>query len=463
MIAHEPTHDLIRVNKHWIKGLLLAFLAAIELLLGALIGIRPERAYLTLGGTIGLVVVVATLLKPAIGLYVFVATTFTEALFMLGSVSAARLVGILAFGAWIAHSLATGRFKIIVPRSGWAAILFVAWGLVSAIWALDLQKLFTAWVILVQSMALYILVINIVNSARQVRITLALIVVVSLGLALLTLSRVFMQELVAGRADLGQISVTDVNAQAAYFFPSVMLLAVLFCHETRLAPRLFFLLLGLSAVLLAILATSSRGAMVSLVVILILGVLLERRMLRIALPALLAAAGAILYLPPLLLERIKSIVTLSDRGAGRLDIWSVAWQIIANHPVLGIGLDSFGRAFDIYVSETPGVVSYIGRGRGSHNILLNVQGELGVIGLALFVTFVAMTVQSGLVAIANLKRAGDSRMAILALAIWLSMVGILVMGLFIDLQYWKLFWLSMALPEVMQRLSVNALQERASG
>ena len=35
-------------------------------------------------------------------------------------------------------------------------------------------------------------------------------------------------------------------------------------------------------------------------------------------------------------------------------------------------------------------------------------------------------------------------------------------GLFIDLQYWKLFWLLMALPEVMRRLSFEPAQEAAA-
>jgi len=99
----------------------------------------------------------------------------------------------------------------------------------------------------------------------------------------------------------------------------------------------------------------------------------------------------------------------------------------------------------------------------SHNIFLNVQSELGVIGLFLFSAFVAMSIRSGLLAVMNLRRAGSPQMAALALAVWLNLVGILVAGLFVDLQYWKLFWLLLALPEVMRRLSVESLQERAGG
>jgi O-antigen ligase len=448
------------VDRRLIRGFLLALLIVAETLFGSLVAMRPENSYLILGAAIGLIVVVVTFIEPVFGLYLFVATVFTEALMMLGSVSAAKLTGILVLGAWIAHSLSNRRFEIIVPRQGWFAAMFVVWSLMSVMWAMDTQKLLTAWLLLLQSMALYILVINLLNSVKKIQIVLAIIVIVSLALALLTISRALSGELVEGRVDLGQISVGDMNAQAAYFLPSATLLMILFSHEARLAPKLF-LLLGLSVIALAILATSSRGAMVSLVVVLVLGMIIDHKLWQVALPTLLVGGGAMLFLPHTFMERIESIVTLSDRGAGRLDIWLVALQIIRAHPVSGVGLDNFGRAFDKYLPETASRVLEIGGGLGSHNVFLNVQSELGGIGSVLFVVFIGMAVKSGLFAVMNLRRAGSLHMAALALAVWLSLVGMLVMALFIDLQYWKLFWLLLALPEVMRRLSVESEQEKA--
>jgi putative inorganic carbon (HCO3(-)) transporter len=447
------------VDRRLVRGFLLVLLIVAEILFGSLVAMRLEDSYLILGTAIGLIVVVVTLIEPVFGLYLFVATVFTEALIMLGSVSAAKLMGILVFGAWIARSLANGRFEVIVPRQGWFAAMFIVWGLMSATWALDVQKLFTALLLLIQSMVLYILVINLVNSAQRLQVILTIVVIVSLALALLTIFRVLSGELVEGRADIGLISVDDMNAQAAYFLPGATLLMILLSHKAQLASKLF-LLFGFSVIALAILATSSRGAMVSLVVVLVLGTVIDHKLWQVAFPTLLASGAAMLFLPHSFVDRLVSIVTLSDRGAGRLDIWSVGWQIIQSRPVSGVGLDSFGRAFDKYLPETSGVVFNIGRGRGSHNIFLNVQSELGVIGFVLFVVFIGMTVKSGLIAVLNLRRAGVSHMTAWAMAVWLSLAGMLVMGLFIDLQYWKLFWLLLALPEVMRRLAAEAVQEK---
>jgi hypothetical protein len=61
--------------------------------------------------------------------------------------------------------------------------------------------------------------------------------------------------------------------------------------------------------------------------------------------------------------------------------------------------------------------------------------------------------------VANWRRAGSPATAGLALAIILSLAGVLLTGLFLDIQHWKLLWLLLALPEVMRRLSLQALRE----
>jgi len=247
-----------------IRTFLVALLIVGGILFGYLIAMRPENSYLILGAAIGLIAVVATSIEPVFGLYLFVATIFTEALSMVGSVSAARLIGMLVLGVWIARSLASGRFEIIIPSQAWFAAMFIVWGFMSAMWAMYTQRLFAALLLLVQLMGLYILIINLVNSFKRVQIVLAIITIVSLVLAFLTISRALCGELVEGRVDLGRISVGGMNAQAAYFLPSATLLMILFSHKTQLGQKLFFLL-GFSIIALAILATGSRGAMVSLV------------------------------------------------------------------------------------------------------------------------------------------------------------------------------------------------------
>jgi len=382
-------------------------------------------------------------------------------LLLLGTVTATKLIGVLTFGAWIARSLSQRRLRIIVPPQGWSAILFAAWGLLSALWAIDTQKLFAAMQILTLSIGLYILTVNLLDSLRRVQIVIAIIVLASLALSSLAIFHVVTGEFAGGRVDVVQVFGTGPHALAGYLIPGAAVLMVMFSRAARVTRKLFFLF-GLSATVLAILATGTRAAVVALVVVAIAGAVIDRKVWQAVLPGVVVGGwGVSLFLPSTLLERLESIYTLSDRGAGRLDIWLVALNIIRSHPILGTGLDNFGRMFDRYLADTLGLRTYnVGRGMGSHNTFLNVQAELGMIGSVLFVAIVGLSVTRGLTAVLNLKRAGDYRATTLALGTWLGLLGMLAVCLFLDWQYTKYLWLLLALAEVTQRLSTRADREK---
>ncbi|TEU15541.1 MAG: hypothetical protein E3J25_03730 [Anaerolineales bacterium] len=333
------------VDNRLVRRLLLGVLIAGAILIGYLIAVRPEDTPLILGAALGSMIVVATFIKPVYGLYSLVAAAFAEALFMLGSASAARLLGFLVFGAWLAHSLVNGRFRIIVPSQGWFAAAFIAWGLTSALWAMDTQRLTTALLLLLQLLALYIVVTSLVNSVKSVQIIMAIMVAVNLAVALAAIASVLGGELVEGRVDLSQIVGGDSNTQASYLLPSATLLMVLFSHRARSVQK-WLLLLGFSVIALAIMATSSRGALISLVAIVMLGVIIDHKLWQVALPGLLVGGLATLFLPQTFADRLQALVTLSDRAGGRIGIWLVALRIIPSHPILGVGLGNFETAFD---------------------------------------------------------------------------------------------------------------------
>ncbi len=429
---------------------------ALEVLWGASVALRPESLPLLLAAVAGLAMLAVVLRAPVLGLYVFVAAMLTEAAWMLGSVSAARLLGIVVLVAWVAGGLARGRFIVIVPAQACLAGLFILWALLSGLWTMDRGRWLTDWLLLLQSMALFLLVVNLVTSAPRLRVVLAIVTAVSLALALLTVAYALTGRTSEGRVDLGHISAGDRNLQAAYFLPAIALSMAWFSQQSRwqrrVAPLLVFCVL-----VMAILATGSRGAMIALAAMLILGALVEGRLRRLALPSALLGGLGVLLMDPELLWRLRTLVTLADRGSGRVDMWLVALRVIRANPLLGVGLGSFRKAFDKYLSGTPGIVGPIGRGRVAHNILLHTQSELGIVGLVLLCGLIAWTLDSGLSAVASTRRAGSSAIYALALAVFLGLAGVLVAGMFLDALYWKFFWVLLALPEVVRRLSVQGL------
>jgi O-antigen ligase len=445
------------VDRRSVTSLLIALLILLEVLLGLLVAVSPEHSNLILVAAIGLMVTVATFIKPVFGLYLLIAAMFAENMLRLGSVSSARLIMPLTFGAWAVHSLSARQFKVRMPLQFWFALAFVVWGLLSALWAIDTGKILSAAQTLIQGIGLYFLVVNLIDTPGKMKRVVLIVVAASLVVASLAMFYAVTREFSGGRVEIAAIFGTGPHTLAGYLVPGVALLMVLFSRERHVARKLFFLA-GLLATVVAVLATGTRAAVFALIGVAIVGLMLDRTLWQAVLPGVLVGAwGSAFFLAPAVQQRFLSLLTTYDRGSGRLDIWLVAMNIIRAHPILGTGLDTFGRAFDRYVGDTPGLeILHVVQGWGSHNVYINIQAELGIIGLVLFVSIVGMSVRDGLTAIANLKRARDYHMTTLALGTWLGLLGMLLMGLFLDWQYAKYLWLLFGLVEVGRRLSTQA-------
>jgi O-antigen ligase len=62
---------------------------------------------------------------------------------------------------------------------------------------------------------------------------------------------------------------------------------------------------------------------------------------------------------------------------GRLDIWSRTAQMVADHPLTGVGLGSFQAVYEpVY---NPGLNSDLRRGGHAHNLWLQVAAEQGLV------------------------------------------------------------------------------------
>jgi O-antigen ligase len=434
--------------------LLVAFIA-IEIAYGVATATLVDDWYLPVVAVGALIVALMTFVEPIWGLYLFVAAMFAEgALVIEEGPTGARLLGILVFGAWVAHSLVNGRFHITLFPPVLFGLAYVIWGVVSASWALDTRLVFERARVIVQSMALYILVINLVTSPETLQKLLSVVVVVSLVMALVVVYRALVGAMIEGRVDVVEISGYDPNEQAAGLLLGAGVLMGLFSQEVERRRRLVYLI-AFAVMGLAVLSTGSRGGVVSLVAMLLLSVIIGRGSWQLALMALLVVSLALPLLPATLLERVVSIVTLPDRGTGRVDIWLVGLKIISAHPLLGVGWGNFGEGFDEYLPDTSGIRIFLPPGMGPHNVFLGALGELGVIGFALFSTMIVLSARGVWTVVFRFTCQDDRSMGALALGVALSLVGVLIASLFVDLRYRKYFWLLLALSNVVHHLSLE--------
>ena len=135
----------------------------------------------------------------------------------------------------------------------------------------------------------------------------------------------------------------------------------------------------------------------------------------------------------------------ADRGAGRLDFWTVTKQVIAERPVIGAGLAQLRAVIPSKLPTTPGVekLSDSREEVSSHNSWLDMWGDLGVIGLVMFISIYVVTFLSFL-----RPRWQSTRQ--LSTTLFVMMIPVLTGSFFLPLSNNKLAWSLIGLAAALQ-------------
>ncbi|HEX3031262.1 MAG TPA: glycosyltransferase [Bacillota bacterium] len=143
-------------------------------------------------------------------------------------------------------------------------------------------------------------------------------------------------------------------------------------------------------------------------------------------------------------ERVTSIVTLEDKGAGRLDIWRGGlFELFPAQPITGFGIGSFGM--EIY--------PYVNRNIVAHNVFISFLVELGLVGLGLYLLILSHPIHR----FWRLIREGTTTLS--DIGVMTSLISSVAAGMFLYLEYKKISWFAIGL--AMAVLSNSAF--RASG
>jgi O-antigen ligase len=188
----------------------------------------------------------------------------------------------------------------------------------------------------------------------------------------------------------------------------------------------------------AVFLTASRAGLLGLGATSLLIALRSRRK---ALGLLLVPAFITAYIwqaGDLMRERAETIgeFRTETSAATRLEAWQAALGMIAEHPLTGVGLASFGPAFPDYSDKKP---------REAHNSFLQISAESGVVAGAMYVLIVtgaAMALWRNGRRLARLKDlAGDDyRVYLTNEAIFTAFCGLVVCSLFASLQMYEIFY-----------------------
>ena len=155
-------------------------------------------------------------------------------------------------------------------------------------------------------------------------------------------------------------------------------------HQLARSQRVFFVVTGVLASIVTILSYS-RGVIAGLgVALVLLGLLLSRRHLVLILAVLLVTGATVAIVKPGLVGRYSGTASRdfdADYEGGRLFIWKNSWEIVKNHPVLGVGAGNFETEYASMLR--PDVLGFR-KHVHAHNDFFNVAATHGVPCLALF-------------------------------------------------------------------------------
>jgi O-antigen ligase len=437
-------------------------LAAVALALGLIAGVQPALA---IGATLGGIFFVLVLGNLATGMILLVVVGFLEQFNRVGTVSLAKIVGALLAVAWLAL-VAVSRpeerhaadLTARHPALSSALVLFVAWGTMSAVWAERSSAAAGSLVRFTLNLALFPIAFAAIWKRGHV-VTLFVVFVItalfSVGYGLTTPPN-------PNSPTLGRLSGAGLNPnQLGGLLVVAIVFATALAANRRWSPLARGLALAAGGGCAAgLFLTESRGSLVGLGVALVVAPFAAGRGRR-ALVATLAAVmilGAVGWFEFVASRSALERITHPEKagGSGREDLWTVGWRMVEAHPVRGVGLGNFPVS-SIHYLLRPGLtqrdIYIVDRPLVPHNIYLNVLTELGIVGLLLFITILAIALHCALQAARAFSRRGDPMMEIFARGLFVALVALLAADFFSSQLYNKELWLLLAVTPALRALA----------
>lgn len=273
-----------------------------------------------------------------------------------------------------------------------------------------------------------------------------------------------------GHKILGNGALGDNNSLATALLMVIPLIYYLFRQSAVRVVRIGWLaLLGLSVI--TVVMTFSRGGFLGLVVL--SAFMIKNSKNKLAGFLMVAVAGVLIYslAPASWFERLNTIEQADNDGSfmGRVVAWKISWLIAMDHPLFGGGMHAvqqllvwdtykpFLYQLDFVKTPPADVVAH-----AAHSIYFEVLGDLGFVGLTLFLAMLAIAFRNcqGIYRMsrghASLAWAAD-----LARMTQISLIVYLVTAAALSIAYFELIYIMIALMSRCRRTVQLTLAEEA--
>ena len=327
-------------------------------------------------------------------------------------------------------------------------IIFTLWLGVTTVFAMDQSAAIDRYIFVLKVFALAYFIILTIGTREQIH-ALTWVIVLSIGFYSVK-GGIFGAVTGGNHRVYGPTGsfISDNNQMALAVIMVMPLIRYLQQNTANKLMRLGFLAALLFS-LISVFASHSRGALLGVAAMLAFMVLKSRQKMLFGSIMVIGFVGFLALLPAHWWERMGTIGSYEEDSSaqGRLEVWTFAIDLALDRPINGGGFEVFVHrpAYEIYA---PDITT-----RTAHSIIFQVLGEHGFVGLLLFVMLglatwtTASWVERRTKNVAELRWAQD-----LAAMIKVSLVGYFVSGLFLNLAFFDLIYVVMALMVVVARL-----------
>lgn len=306
----------------------------------------------------------------------------------LENVPIAKATAILSFLFLFLAKRVTGEPWRLTDKTSLSLIAFT---LVSAVSIIDaLWKVYALFVFLnaTKMVAVYFLITQLVTTRQRVRQVLWTLLLTAIVPAAGTLTHYILRiDLVEGYRATWIGIFADPNDMAYNLVVLIPIALALVQTESSFFLK-GILISELLLFLAAIYVTSSRGGLVGLLVIGFFLVLKSRHRMF----SFVAGGMLLVFLLPLapakIWERAETILKFrqDESAMGRIYAWRAGMAMVADRPLLGVGVGCFVMGWPIYAPPEAGT-----KWRAPHNTFVEVLGENGILGGLAFFTFIGTT------------------------------------------------------------------------
>ncbi|MBD3168583.1 MAG: hypothetical protein GF307_03800 [candidate division Zixibacteria bacterium] len=372
---HQPR----RIQPKHIWGLLFV-IATFVLALATLI--LPGAIVIAV--VLSIVSAIAVLKYPIIGLSAFVILNFIRPGDFVPGLDAIPLAKMIGGGTLLAVILQHLRSKDILfrYRQTYLLIAFTIVLFISAPLSYWPSRAMEVSMDFLKIMLFFLIFINIIRDYKRLQ-AVSLIALLSILVLCYSTIQSYFSGADRAAATIGAGIFGDSNDVALVFVTAIPLSE--YFRVSRLKPPLNQLLYWASVAFLSfgVFATQSRGGFLGLCAVLF--ILFTRGRNKVKGLLVLAVVGLVIFalLPGEMTERYSTIDDYQEDASamGRIHAWKAGIKMMLSRPLNGVGIGCFEVAFGT-AYRPPGFTS--SRWMSPHNTLIQVGGETGLIGLAIF-------------------------------------------------------------------------------